>query len=176
MAGSFVIVDRIDDRDVLRVLKRLEEKSGNLRPAFVNMGEYLVNSTQDRFDAQQDPEGNPWAPLQPKTKDKKKIDKILTESSRLRNSVIYAAQKNSLRVGTNDIKAAAHQFGLQESVTIPAHKSLRTKAFGKELPFPVWAEVRAHTINQDLPARPFLGISSDDREELLQIATDFLAQ
>ncbi|MFH1027683.1 MAG: phage virion morphogenesis protein [Pseudomonadota bacterium] len=176
MAGSFVVMEKIDDREILRVLKRLADKGGNLRPAFANMGEYLVNSTQDRFDEQKDPEGNPWSPLKPATKDKKKIDKILTESSRMRNSVIYAASSSSLRVGTNDIKAAAHQFGLKEAVTIPAHKSRRTKVFGRELPFPVWAEVRAHTINQDLPARPFLGFSSDDREELLQIAADFLAK
>lgn len=176
MAGSFVIIDKIDDQEVMRVLKRLADKGGNLRPALVNMGEHLVNSTQDRFDEQVDPDGAAWAPLRPATKDKKKIDKILTESSRMRNSVVYAAARSSLRVGTNDVKAAAHQFGLKEAVTVPAHKSRRTKVFGRELPFPVWAEVRAHTINQDIPARPFLGISADDREELLQIAADFLAK
>lgn len=175
MAGAAItIIERIDDRDIMRALQKLDQKSGNLRSALKNMGEYLVNSTQDRFDAQEDPTGKAWAPLKPATKDRKRIDKILTETSRMRNSVVYAVQGSGLKVGTSDIRAAAHQFGLKGAVKVPAQKSLRKKAFGRELAFPVWAEIRAHTINQNLPARPFIGISADDREEILAIAADFL--
>ncbi|MBF0150314.1 MAG: phage virion morphogenesis protein, partial [Magnetococcales bacterium] len=53
--------------------------------------------TQDRFDAQKDPQGKPWLPLSNATKERKRIDKILTESSRLRDSISCQAGSDEVR-------------------------------------------------------------------------------
>jgi len=53
---------------------------------------------------------------------------------------------------------AAHEFGGE--ITIPEHLRLVKQAFGRELKFPVWANVRSHTVK--LPERSFLRSSLQD--------------
>ena len=175
MSGTyFNIIERIDDRDVQRTIRRIIDKADRPVAFFKNVGEYLVRSVKDRFDSQTAPDGTAWTPLKPATKMRKRIDKILTETSGLKDSFIYAANNGGVRAGTNKIYGAVHQFGLKGPVKIPAHKSRRTTVFGRKLSFPVWAEVREHTIEQNIPARPILGLSTEDRQEIPQIAADFL--
>jgi phage virion morphogenesis protein len=175
MAGTAIsIVSKIDDREIMREFQRLGKKAGSLHPCLKNIGEYLVESTEARFTKQVDPAGVKWAALKQATLDRKKHTKILTESSGLRDSVIYAVRNQGLRVGTNKIYAATHQFGIDKDIAIPAHKRLVKVAFKKELKFPVWAAVKAHSVNPKIPARPFLGFSSDDRQEIMEITRDFI--
>ena len=174
MAGAFTVISKIDDRAIQRKLQELEKKADNLHPCLKNIGEYLVDATQGRFSNEVDPEGKKWAALKQSTKDRKKNTKILTESSGLRDSIVYAVRNNGLKVGTNKIHGATHQFGLDKDLHVPAHKRLVTTAFKKPLKFPVWAEVKAHTFNPKIPARPFLGFSTEDRQEILDIAQDFI--
>lgn len=176
MAGSALKLDyRYDDRQVLRAMRRLQEVAGNLRPALVNIGELLVRSTEDRFRDQQDPEGSSWAPLSAATLKRKKGNKILTESRRLRDSIVYHAAGDALQVGTNVVYAAVHQFGSgAEPAKIPAHERLVKQAFGKQLRYPVWARVKGFSRQQNIPARPFLGVSADDREQILEILQDHI--
>lgn len=176
MGGAFTILSKIDDSAIQRELQRLERKAGNLNPCLKNIGQYLVESTQERFTKEVDPAGVKWAALKASTVAKKKHTKILTESSGLRDSVIYAVRNNGLRVGINKIYAAAHQFGIDKDITIPAHKRLITTAFKKSLKFPVWAQVKARTVNPKLPAREFLGFSADDRTEIMEITRDFITR
>ncbi|GFO67889.1 hypothetical protein GMLC_14680 [Geomonas limicola] len=174
MAGTFTVIDRIDDRDIQRELQRLKKKSDNLHPCLKNIGEYEVESTQDRFTKEEDPAGKKWAALKESTKKQKKHTKILTESSGLRDSFIYAVQNNGLKVGTNKIYGAAHQFGIDKDIAVPAHKRLVKVVFKKPLKFPVWSEVKPHNRNPKLPAREILGFSAADRVEILGITRDFL--
>jgi phage virion morphogenesis protein len=174
MAGAFTVIAKIQDRDIQRALQRLEKKAGDLHPCLKNIGEYLVESTQERFTNEEDPAGKKWAALKESTKKQKKHTKILTESSGLRDSIIYAVRNNGLRVGTNKIYGAAHQFGIDKDIAVPAHKRLVKVVFKKPIKFPVWAEVKPHNRNPKLPAREFLGFSADDRVEILAITRDFL--
>lgn len=176
MAGTFTIIEKIDDREILRALDRLHSKSANLHPCLKNIGEHLVESTQQRFTNEEDPEGKRWAALRDSTLKRKKSTKILTESHQLRDSVVYAVRNNGLRVGTNKVYGAAHQFGIDKDMHVPAHKRAVTKAWGKELKFPVWAQVKAHSFNPKLPARPFLGFSASDRTEIRAIVEDYIMQ
>ena len=176
MAGAFTVLSKIDDRAIQRELQRLEKKAGDLHPCLANIGEYLVESTQGRFTKEEDPAGVKWAALKQSTKDRKKHTKILTESSGLRDSIIYTVRNNGLRVGTDKIYAAPHQFGIDKDLHVPAHKRLVKTAFGEPLKFPVWAQVKAHTFNPKLPARPFLGFSAEDRTEIIEITKDFITR
>ena len=171
MAGAFTVISKIDDRAIQRELQRLEKRAGNLHPCLANIGQYLVESTQERFTKEEDPEGKKWAALKQSTKDSKKHAKILTESSGLRDSVIYAVRNNGLRVGTNKEYGATHQFGRDK---MPGHKRAVPTAFGKKLKFPVWAEVKGY--DPKIPARPFLGFSTEDRQIIMEIIEDAFAR
>jgi len=62
----------IDDRQVLDALRRLQKAAADLRPAFQDIGEYLVDATKRRFAAGTAPDGAPWAPNRPATLARKK--------------------------------------------------------------------------------------------------------
>lgn len=171
MSGAFTVITKIDDSDIQRVLGRLQKKAGNLHPCLKNIGLHLEESTKQRFIKQEDPDGNHWAALKPSTLKRKKGPKILTESAGLRDSIISAVRNNGLRVGTNKIYAATHQFGRDK---MPEHKRKVTKVFGKTLKFPVWAQVRNY--DPKIPPRPFLGVSTSDREEIMAIVQDYLKE
>ncbi|MDA8428930.1 MAG: phage virion morphogenesis protein [Geobacteraceae bacterium] len=174
MAGAFTPYVTIDDKDLMRKLKTLDKRASGLTPVLKNIGEYKVEATQELFTKEQDPQGVKWAALSKRYKEKKKGTKILTETRRLRDSIIYAVRNGNLKIGTNVVYGAAHQFGIDKNLTVPAHRRLVKKVYKHVLKFPVWATVRAHTFNPHLPARPYLGWNQTDRTEIRGIVQDFL--
>ncbi len=141
----------INDADVIRMLSGIEGRGKNLQPAMKAIGEYVVRRTEERFENEQDPEGNPWKPLSKATLKRKKGTKILTESSNLRDRVTYDADSDSVRVGTVVIYSAVHQKG------IGRRSSLGTR---REMPA--------------IPARPFLGANDEDQKEFAEIVREHL--
>ena len=175
MSGAALVFDsQYDDSAITAALKRLLAAGGDLRPALVNIGEYLVQATEERFRTETDPDGNRWPEVTDATRKRKRHPKILTESGQLRQSIHYRAAKSQVKIGTNKPYAAAHQFGVDGPVPIPRHKRRITRVYGRALRFPVWAEIPAHTIRQHIPARPFLGVSETDRREILTIIEDHI--
>ena len=130
----------------------------DLTPAMQDIGEYLLRMTRDRFVQEEDPEGVAWKPLSGSAKARKKrnADKILTRDGYLRDIVIRAS-RDSVRVGSPRIYSGTHQFGAEKG-------SFGSTGRGSPIPF------------GDIPARPFLGSSDDDREELTDILRDFLIE
>ena len=141
MAGTRIIVD---DRSAMRRIGKLLKEMGNLEPVFADFGEYMVNEIQERFDDESGPDGTGWDDLKPATWRRKKIPKVLTETSRLRDSIAYKAERRRVRIGTNVVYAAIHQLG-------------GTAGRGAKI-----------------PARPFLGVNSRDLTELEDIMKDYL--
>ncbi len=163
--------------NVPAIQQRLDElvrKTNNPEPAFKNIGEYLVQSTERRFSTETGPNGLRWKPVRPATRKRKRHQKILSESLRLRRSIVYRASRSGVAVGTNVIYAAAHQFGDREPHQIPAHIRVIKQAFGRALASPVAVNVRAHVIRTNLPQRAFLGVSISDRRGISEILGDFL--
>ena len=142
MARISIRVEGLEE--VNRLFARLR-RAGALAPALRSIGEALLNSTDDRFDAQAAPDGTPWTPLDPRTvrRKKKNADKILTEEGELRGSLVYQEGPDEVSVGSPTKYAATHQFD---------------------------------DPNRNIPARPFLGLSADDRAEIERIARDRLAK
>jgi len=56
-----------DDREVRDYLRKLQGRLGDLRPAFGDIGELLIERTRQRFRDGQDAAGNPWDALSPVT-------------------------------------------------------------------------------------------------------------
>lgn len=152
MAGSHFSVEVTGQEKVLEAFNQLINQSSDLAPAFTEIGDYLVEAMQERFIKQESPDGEAWEELSPVTlKRKTRKDKILTESGSLADTLNFQIVGNELLVGSNLEYAAMMQFG---GTTSP--KSM----------FP----------NKEIPARPFLGVSDDDEEEILMILREHLTK
>jgi phage virion morphogenesis protein len=117
MAGAAITIDyEFNDKHIVDALKRLERAGADMEPAFVDIGESLLNSTRQRFEYMEDPDGNPWAGLMVdyQKRKKKNKDKILVLEGYMRDTLAYNASRTGLELGTNRIQGATHQFGDEE--------------------------------------------------------------
>lgn len=144
--------------DIQRLTRHLR-KLENLNLADVNatLAEVMKTSTRDRFKRGINPEGKKWVPS---IRAAEEGGKTLVDTARLRNSIRARADSSGFAVGTNVIYARRHQFGDKHPVTIRAKKKrgLRFKIGGR------W--ITKQRVRVQLPARPFLGVSKDDLEEI----------
>jgi phage gpG-like protein len=87
----------VSETDRLVLQSILEESildpASNYRSTLQEMGEYLLLSTDQRWEAEEAPDGTPWAKNAPWVIERKKrlgkIQKILQETGRLRSSIAY---------------------------------------------------------------------------------------
>ncbi len=133
----------ITNADVAKALRRTREQVGDLRPAFRNIGEYMLLQTRSYFDREQSPGGRPWADISPAWKRQKARESrdrgIGKYTLALRDTITYVANRDSLLVGSNRPYAARFQLGSRD---------------GKQ------------------PARRFLGLTARDRREIIAILGD----
>ncbi len=156
MAGTYIKVEARGRTAITKALNNLLKQSGNLTPALADIGEYLLESTQQRFIEQQAPDGAPWAELSSTTLERKikqgeRTDRILTESGTLASSIHYQLGRNQLELGSNEEYAAMQQFG-----GITSAKSMMP--------------------GNEIPARPFLGIAPFERKVIIDILEHHLAK
>ena len=163
-------------QSAIEALQRaLSDKKTILR----QIGEELVASTDERFVSMQSPSGEQWKPLHPRTiRQKRNKQKILTERGLLRGSIHYELNGDTLEVGTDRKYGAIHQFG--GVLKIPARtQTVKIGTKGKNKGRFMKAKSKAaHAIERTftipahdvtIPARPFLGLSRDDKEEIVEI-------
>lgn len=156
--GVHVLLDMATPQDAL---DRLAAAVARPRPALQQVGEYLDLATRYRFDTQTGPDGQSWEPLSEVTiarrrKRGRKSSAILVDSGNLRDLLRYLVSDTSLVFGSDRPYAGVQQFGARQG------------QFGKSRrggPIP-WGNI---------PARPFLGLSEDDREEIRLIFHDYLS-
>lgn len=163
----------INDLEVQTALARLAQQVKNRGPVLDAIGGELLKRVQLNFRNSQSPEGVPWAPL------KKRAGKPLVDTARLRNSITYAVNGDSVSVGTNVIYAAIHNFGgeIQHAARSQQAYFKKTKAgvsnrFVKKHKsnFAQWVTIGAHSVT--IPARPFLptnGLPDPWRNSILKI-------
>lgn len=143
MAGARISIE-FETGPAIDLLRKLGEHVDDLTPLFGQIGEYLKDSTTRRFEAQESPDGTPWAPLSPAyaRRKKKNADKILVLDGVLRDYTAYNPEPRSLEFGT----------GLQSKDYAASHQ------FGRDA----------------IPARPFLGISDEDENEILLLLREYV--
>ncbi|MDR1397172.1 MAG: phage virion morphogenesis protein [Desulfarculales bacterium] len=112
-----------------------------------DIGQALVSSTVERFSTGTDPEGTAWKPAA-------RGGQTLANTGRLRNSIQAEVTPDYVIVGTNVKYARIHQEG--GDIHAKKARFLRFMAGGK----PVFRK------KVTIPARPFMGISQDDLEEV----------
>ncbi|MCM0757351.1 phage virion morphogenesis protein [Sporomusa sphaeroides DSM 2875] len=148
--------------DWKRFEKRLHKLSFlNFTGLHKEIGEALRASTQDRFRKETSPDGQKWPKSLRAEADK---GKTLTDTARLKNSITYRAGPDGVELGTNLIYASVQQGnkGKETKIKAKSGKWLRFKYGGS------WALKKFVTI----PARPFIGISEEDIEEIKAIIKD----
>lgn len=146
----------VRDQAVRALLANLQQAGEALRPAFEAIGETMVESTRLRFAESRAPNGSSWQPLSLKTliarsrRGQRGGNRLrgaipaaqpLLDTGQLRNSITHRASDRDVIVGTRFDWAAVHQLG--------GHAGRGRRAF--------------------IPARPFLGISREDRVEVVDI-------
>jgi phage virion morphogenesis protein len=115
MAGSFFVTDLRGQKTIVNALKQILRQGSELAPVFSDIGEFLIETHQQRFIDMQAPDGTPWEPLAPETLAKKqRPDRILTETGILADTLNYQISNNQLLFGTNMEYGATHQFGRDE--------------------------------------------------------------
>jgi phage virion morphogenesis protein len=145
MAGTFVSVDVLGEEAITKQLNLMLSRGLELAPAFYEIGEHLLESTQDRMNQEVSPDGTPWEPLSINTLEQKDLtnqsDKILRGYGTMADMLSYQVSGNQLMFGSNMEYAATHQFGRDSA---------------------------------NIPARPFLGVNGDDETEIIEILRSHL--
>lgn len=152
--SGFKYTISIEDDEIDHGMGALVGKMENLAAFHRSVGEHMLNSTEDRFDTETAPDGTPWVHHAPATvanrlrRNGNAELTILRESGALAGSFNYKADDTQVEIGTPIIYAAIHHFG--------------------------GAAGRNQSV--DIPARPILGVSSDDEFALTEMAQDFLSE
>ena len=140
---------KIDNNDVERKLLELAQKGENLRPLMKNIAGIFASATEENFKN----EGRPdkWTELseatkKQRTKQKKWPGQILQVSGQLASSISTQYDDESAIIGSNLDYAAIHQLGGQ------AGKNKKV----------------------EIPARPYLKLTDDDFNEILDATEQYL--
>lgn len=103
------------------------------------------------------PDGTPWKP-------NARGSGELYAQGNLYESIDYRVNGNDIEVGSSLVYAAIHHFG---GIIKPKNaKALAFRVGGKS--------VFAKSVT--IPARPYLGLSSDNRDELESVISDFITE
>lgn len=137
----------LDQEAIQQAFKQLIEVGNDLAPAMREIAGVLADATEDAFANEADPvTGNPWPALSDnylaQNPDRASGQMLQMTAAGLASSIQSENTNDSASVGTNKLYAALHQFGgLPDMAPGPAA----------------------------VPARPYLGMSTEDETEMLAI-------
>ena len=186
MAGTSY---RLDDELAQDVLSRVERVAADPVAVHHAIGAHFVFSTRRNFETETAPDGEKWRPLSPRTASKRVgrsrqrrgYDHILRVTTRLYQSVSYEVLADGVEWGSNLAYAGIHQLGgvinmpaRQGAVTL---KNIRRKGnrfvrLGTRRAETRTVAIRGHQVR--IPARPMVGISAYDRQEVPRIVEDVI--
>lgn len=151
-----------NDTEVDRAFARLSASLADTEPLMQDLGDMLVQSTQDRMGRGEQPDGQPFAPRSQTTLDRYaklglSYGPPLHQSGVMRGQIAYDAGNGYLILSSNQVQSAVMQFGAKKG-------AFGNNAAGRPIP---WG---------DIPARPFLGVSDDDSDNIRAAVTEWLAE
>ena len=133
----------VDDRQVLAALHQLQHLASDLSPAFHEIGEDLIASTKKRFDTTTAPDGSAWL-----------LNSVLS-------TLLYKEGDRPLTGETGVLGDGFHKEVSPAMLEIvsPTEYAAMQQFGGTRAEFPkLWG---------DIPARPFMGLSDADTEDIL---------
>ena len=156
--------DRLNNT-VVSALKQLQASIADMRPVMAEIGDYVASAIRMRFAEETAPDGTPW---EKSKRAKEQGGQTLSDKGTLRRSIDYKEGPDSVMVGTNITYGAYHHFGTAPYVIVARRK-----------PYLVWRSggkvFRKRSVHHPgLVARPWLGLSDDDQDGVLEIIRDHL--
>jgi phage virion morphogenesis protein len=162
------ITIKTDGADAVReYLKGIADRVGNMSPIMKAIGDRVAEQTKRRFEkGGPAPDGTPWAKVK---KPHPKARGILRISDHLKDSIRFQMiDNNTVAIGTNKVYAAIHQLG---GKTGP-HDIVPVRKKAIKTPFGLFRRVK-HPGSQ-IPARPYLGLSRSDSDEIIGIINEHI--
>ncbi|MFL1552496.1 phage virion morphogenesis protein [Pseudomonas sp. D47] len=175
MAASLKVTNNLPSlQPLFAKLRELGEHPQPLLKSIAFLGE---SSSRQRFSDQVGPDGQSWKPSQRVARDG---GKTLTKDGHLGNSLTASADNSQAQWGSNRIYAAIHQFGgtieiAARSQSIYFKQNASTGVVGNQFVkkgksnFAQRVTMGAYQI--DMPARPYLGLSTDDEADILDLVS-----
>jgi phage virion morphogenesis protein len=152
----------INDGGLLAAMARLEAGVTDMTPGMLRVADVLRDGAEDRGQRGVDPDGNAWAPRSPVTlarylagNGNGSFGGVLYKTGEMLTTLGTDYGPDFASVGSNAIQSAVMQFGAAQG------------AFGRTSrngPIP-WGNI---------PARPFLGLSDDDRQGIILTIDEYL--
>lgn len=187
MSGFDIRID-INEDEVRANLDALLDRMANPQPFYQSVGNLMVGSVGENFRREQTPEGAPWQPLRPATirarqRRGKSALAILRETGVLAGSISYEVEPGGVWIGSPVRYAAIHQFGGTIDKEARAGQIFRRQykdgSFGrrfakKKLKTTVATDVAIGAHQITIPARPFLGVSAQDKADIIYLARRWL--
>lgn len=194
MTGVSVAVQFEDQ--VRPALNRLLAAGRNPRPLLLVLARLGENQTRERFDNQTAPDGNKWLPSK---RMEEQGGKTLTWRGILSGSITSDATIEYAEWGTNMEYGAIHQFGgvikpvRSKFLAVPITDAARSVPGPRHFPGELvvaqslkgqWMLLDPDTgdvhyllkKSVEIPARPFLGLSARNRDEMLSAMNKKLAR
>lgn len=169
-----MITVELKEDEITSGLERLMMTMSDLSPIMADIGEYMVQSTRGRIANGVTPDGQRFAPKSPAT-----IQSYLTggfpkgasAGPLIRTGDMMGMQLHHdsgpdfMELSSSALQAAVMHFGAAKgSLGAYSGTDKRGRAYSGVAP---WG---------DIPARPFLGISEDDRSNILMLIGDAMTQ
>jgi len=143
----------INSGELNKQLEKLQKKVTNLRPVLHELGNHLLNITEEAFDNEAGPDGQAWAPLN--------LDVIAQKKGETKKLYRYGHMQRSLNLDISNIAA-----------------TLGLNAYSKGYPYPIVHQFG--TLDGKILARPFLPIDKNGnlypgiKVELVALLKDFM--
>jgi phage gpG-like protein len=181
MPASFSVV--VENRQVLDVLRQLTQRMSpaGLRPAMLEIGEDLAESTKRRFATATAPDGSAWAPLKEGTvlaryqkmmgglgKSHYKKDGTLNKKGQTAGAAIQSASAKPL-IDTGQLAHSIRYQPIDGGAGVEVGTNRFADAWEGGAAVHQFGSEKAH-----IPARPFLGLSRADETTVLDILQTFL--
>lgn len=141
-----------------------------------DLGMEWLTITQDRFEAERDPDGRRWEETQ-------RGGAILRDTNRLYQSLTYEVEADGVVVGSNVVYAAIHQFGgtikhAARTTTIYRKYNKKTGELGNRFVKKRNSNFATdHSVGEYeavIPARPYLGVGAGDVPALEGVILDHI--
>lgn len=145
---------QIDDAQLHAGLRNLIVLGRDASAVMADIAAVGESSTRMRFRTETGPDGQKWMPS---LRARITGGRTLTKDGHLSGSISGRHGRDFAEWGVNRIYAAIHQFGGE------------IRAKGGSLRFRLANGAFAKVQKVTMPARPFLGISDDDRDDILDI-------
>ncbi len=149
---------------LIRALESVRREIATPHEILTSIGETLLPVNQHRHAQGLAPDGTKWKELSPLTIQNKRKPQMLRDQGGLLDSFNYQVSGDTLRLGTDDWKAAFHHFGTKPYVITP--RKAKALKFG--------GMYRRRVNHPGLPSRQLVGFSASDQKLVLDVTDDHL--